>query len=89
MQERLQVKMLGGFSIRLGDRVIDDSNNRMKKVWLVLAYLIYSRNTPSSPNDCLPPVCFKKRAHQKTWCAQTVGITARPYSTWCSTFRQS
>ena len=53
MQERLQVKMLGGFSIRLGDRVIDDSNNRMKKVWLVLAYLIYSRNTPSSPNDCL------------------------------------
>lgn len=53
MQERLQVKMLGSFSIRLGDRVIDDSNNRMKKVWLVLAYLIYSRNTPSSPNDCL------------------------------------
>ena len=53
MQERLQVKMLGGFSIRLGDHVIDDSNNRTKKVWLVLAYLIYSRNTPSSPTDCL------------------------------------
>lgn len=53
MQERLQVKMLGGFSIRFGDRVIDDSNNRMKKVWLILAYLIYSRNTPSAPAGCL------------------------------------
>ena len=53
MRERLQVKMLGGFSIRLGDRVIDDSNNRMKKVWLILAYLIYSRNTPSAPAGCL------------------------------------
>ena len=53
MQERLQFKMLGGFSIRFGDRVIDDSNNRMKKVWLILAYLIYSRNTPSAPAGCL------------------------------------
>ena len=53
MKECLQVKMLGGFSIRLGDRVIDDSNNRMKKVWLVLAYLIYCRNAPSAPAGCL------------------------------------
>jgi len=45
MSHPLQVTMLGTFSLRLGDQVIDDRNNRMRKVWLLLAYLIYSRNT--------------------------------------------
>lgn len=40
----LQVNMLGGFSIRLGSSVIDDNDNRSHKVWLLLAYMIYSRN---------------------------------------------
>ncbi len=37
--------MLGGFTITRGENKIDDSNNRMRKVWLLLAYLIYSRRT--------------------------------------------
>lgn len=48
MTEKLNVAMLGGFSIRQGVRCVDDSGNRMKKVWLLLAYLIYTRNQPNA-----------------------------------------
>jgi len=40
----LNVKMLGNFTIELDGKSINDSSNRMRKVWLLLAYLIYSRN---------------------------------------------
>lgn len=53
MQEVLQVRMLGGFSIRMGERNIDDSSNRMRKVWLLLAYLLYTRNTRVSQQRLL------------------------------------
>lgn len=48
MEEKLNITMLGGFSIRQGVRCVDDSENRMKKVWLLLAYLIYTRNHPNA-----------------------------------------
>ena len=44
MPQNLQVTMLGGFSIGDGDNRVDDSSNRMRKVWLLLAYIIYNRN---------------------------------------------
>ena len=44
MSDSLQITMLGSFSIQKGDRIIDDSANRMKKVWLLLAYMIYTRD---------------------------------------------
>jgi len=44
----IQVTMFGSFSIQKNGQRIDDSNNRMRKVWLLLAYLIYSRNTGTS-----------------------------------------
>jgi len=44
MSDTLYIRMLGGFSLSLGDQTIDDSNNRMRKVWLPLAYLIHMRN---------------------------------------------
>lgn len=44
MSDVLNVKMLGGFSIERGDQSISDQNNRMRKVWLLLAYLIHSRS---------------------------------------------
>lgn len=40
----LKVRMLGEFSITLGDIRIDESANRSRKVWLLLAYLIYHRD---------------------------------------------
>ena len=53
MSERLKVSMLGGFTLQLGDRTIDDSSNRMRKVWLLLAYLIHSRNKQTTQEHCL------------------------------------
>lgn len=41
----IQVNMLGRFSIEKDGHTIDDSANRMRKMWLLLAYLIYSRRT--------------------------------------------
>lgn len=41
--ETLRVQMLGGFSIRCGDKIISDGDNRSRKVWLLLAYLICRR----------------------------------------------
>lgn len=43
-EQSLQVCMLGDFSIRLGDHEIDDGGNRSRKVWLLLAYMIYTRS---------------------------------------------
>lgn len=40
----LRVSMLGSFSFEWNGKRIDDSSNRMRKVWLLLAYLIYNRN---------------------------------------------
>lgn len=44
MSDILHITMLGSFSIEKNGRSVDDSSNRMRKVWLLLAYLIYSRN---------------------------------------------
>ena len=49
----LQVSMLGNFSIRQDEKSIDDSSNRMKKVWLLLAYLIYSRGKHTTQENYL------------------------------------
>ena len=43
VEQQLNIRMLGEFSITCGDVTVDDSSNRMKKVWLLLAYLIYTR----------------------------------------------
>lgn len=39
----LKVWMLGEFSITMGENRIDDGGNRSRKVWLLLAYMIYNR----------------------------------------------
>ena len=43
MSDVLKVTMLGTLSLSWGGQTLDDSSNRMKKVWLLLAYLIYNR----------------------------------------------
>ena len=47
----LRVRMLGNFSISLDGREIDDSGNRSRKVWLLLAYIIYCRKRPISQEE--------------------------------------
>ena len=48
----LQVKMFGEFSIRLGDRVLTDDVNRIKKVWMLIEYLLINRKS-AVPQDKL------------------------------------
>lgn len=43
-QNTLNVRMLGGFSITLGDIRVDDGASRSRKVWSLLAYLICNRD---------------------------------------------
>lgn len=43
MNETVKIRMLGGFTVSCGDSCVSDSANRMKKVWLLLAYLVYNR----------------------------------------------
>lgn len=53
MSDMLRVSMLGGFTIRYGEQTIDDNSNRMKKVWLLLAYLIYARGKHTTQDNYL------------------------------------
>ena len=43
----VHIRMLGGFSITWNGREISDTDNRMRKVWLLLAYLICRRTSAS------------------------------------------
>lgn len=45
-REPLKVQMFGQFTLSSGGARIKDSDNRSKKVWLFLAYLIYNRGKP-------------------------------------------
>ena len=57
MSKQVQVTMLGSFSLQLQDQTIDSGSNRMRKVWLLLAYLIYNRNRRSSQSQFLSLIC--------------------------------
>lgn len=39
----IHIRMLGSFEISLDNRVIRDSDNRSRKLWMLLAFLIYHR----------------------------------------------
>ena len=69
-EQALQVRMLGSFSIRWMDNAeLSDNSNRMRKIWLLLAYLIYRRACVSQEGSSL---CsgMKKRARQPCWRAE-------------------
>lgn len=46
--EKITVKMLGGFTISQGDRVISESDGRTKKVWMLIEYLLAHRRNDIS-----------------------------------------
>ena len=53
MSSILNIQMLGNFVIRCGENQVDDRSNRMKKVWLLLAYLIFNRNSAATQDNYL------------------------------------
>ncbi|MDO4482133.1 MAG: BTAD domain-containing putative transcriptional regulator [Bacillota bacterium] len=50
-EKKLDVSMFGGFRIKLGDCEIDDSGNRTRKIWILLAYLFYYHNRTVLQNE--------------------------------------
>lgn len=46
--EELNIQLLGGFALRLGDRELLDTDTRARKAWILLAYLICQRDHPVS-----------------------------------------
>ena len=51
MMDQLNICMLDGFSIQSGGVKIDDSKSRTKKIWLLLAYLIFHRSRAVSQDE--------------------------------------
>ena len=51
--ETLRVHMLGDFSITSGDSVINSGSDRSKKIWLLIAYLIYRRGSCATPEEMI------------------------------------
>ena len=42
--DELNIQMLGSFTLKLGNRELQDTDTRSKKVWVLLAYLILHRD---------------------------------------------
>ena len=49
----LQVKMFGEFSIRLGDQILTDDISRIKKVWVLIEYLLINRRSAISQDKLI------------------------------------
>lgn len=47
----IKVRMLGEFSIQKDGAVVSDSGNRSKKVWLLLAYMLFYRRRAVTPEE--------------------------------------
>ena len=52
-QRKINVKMLGDFSISCGEIRLDESVTRSRKVWLLLAYLLCNRERVISPEELI------------------------------------
>ena len=46
--EHIHIRMLGSFTLQAGNQTISDENNRSRKVWALLAYLVCHRGTAVS-----------------------------------------
>lgn len=70
---KLQITMLGGFSVHLGNKSISDADNRARKIWPLLAYLVLNRHRPVPqdelidllwPNSANPDSVVKTTLHR-------------------------
>ena len=53
MAEKLHIQMFGGLALRAGDVCITDRDNRSRKVWHLLAYLINRRSRAVTPGELI------------------------------------
>lgn len=50
---QLVVNMFGDFTIKFGDQIVSDTENRSRKLWFLLAYIIYNRHRVVKPNELI------------------------------------
>lgn len=53
MKEKLQIRMFGGLMLECGNRQISDRDDRSRRVWHLLAYLIARRDRPVSQAELI------------------------------------
>ena len=53
MNDKLQINMLGGFSLQYRDKVIDYQKSRSHKLWLILEYLITFRDKDITQDELI------------------------------------
>ena len=51
--KQLVVNMFGDFTIKSDDKIVSDTENRSRKLWFSLAYLIYNRHRVVKPNELI------------------------------------
>lgn len=51
--ETLQIRTLGSFTLQWGDKVVSDRDNRSKKIWLLLAYLLWQKGRPVTGKELI------------------------------------
>ena len=56
-EEILQIQVLGKFTLQYGEAVVSDEDDRSRKMWTVLAYLIYHREKVISQQE-LVDLCW-------------------------------
>ena len=44
LEDKIVVKTFGGFSMSYGENIISDQDNRSKKIWTIIEYLIANHN---------------------------------------------
>lgn len=49
----LHIKMFGDFTLQTEDHIISDNDNRTKKIWILLAYLVCHRGRMLSQNELI------------------------------------
>ena len=54
--ERLQIKTLGEFSLQAGENRISDCDNRSRKVWMMIAYLLCKRDRVVTQSELIDRV---------------------------------
>ena len=79
----LKVNMLGGLSIRSGDVEINDGDNRSRKVWLLLAYMMPSLRTMFTTGSAVALALFTAIAAVLSVVA---GLRSKSFTLGCLSF---
>ena len=74
----LQVQMLGQFTLRYGDRTISDSDDRSRRVWSLLAYMLYNHGRSFAQEELIH--LYWEQRREKCGSRKCAQINLSPHS---------